>query len=92
MALAMWESIRDELVQSTVLSYQSLARSALIKSKSVASFEKVNMEHDITICDFADWRNHMDFFGDLQGTFNVPIPDTQKLSKVNYYNLTWHME
>ena len=34
MVLAMWESIRDELVQSTVLSYQSLARfacSALIK-------------------------------------------------------------
>ena len=92
MGPAMCESIGNMPHKSAVLGYQSLARSALIKSKSVASFEKVNMEHDITICDFADWRNHMDFFGDLQGTFNVPIPDTQKLSKVNYYNLTWHME
>ena len=49
-----------------------------MKSKSVASFEKINMEHDITICDFADWRDNMDFYGD----FDVPISVSKVPSKV----------
>ena len=63
-----------------------------IKSKLVASFQKINVEHKITICNFAAWRENMEFFGDLVGKFDVPIPHTEGLSKVNCRNLINHVE
>ena len=63
-----------------------------IKYKSVASFQKINVEHEIMISDFADWRENLEFFGDLVGKFDVPIPHTEGLSKVNCRNFINHLE
>ena len=46
--------------------------------KSVASLEKIRVTHEIVIRDFADWRSNVDFFGQISGSFDVPIPDTKK--------------
>ena len=63
-----------------------------IKSKLVASFQKINMEHEITICDFAHWRENMEFFGVLEGEFDVPVPHTIPHTKVNCHNSINHVE
>ena len=53
-----------------------------VSYQSVAALEKINVSHEIVVCEFADWRKNVDFFGQIRGTFDVPVPDTKK--KRNY--------
>ena len=47
--------------------------SAAITYQSVASIDKIEVVHDIIIKDFQEWRNNVDFLGDINGSFGIPI-------------------
>ena len=54
------------------------ARPPIISYKSVASLEKIRVTHEIVISDLADWRSNVDFFGQISGSFDIPMQDTKK--------------
>ena len=50
-----------------------------ITYKSLASIDEINVVHDITISNFQKWRTNFDLLGPIEGTLDIPIPNSPEV-------------